>query len=399
MLFLFCIASFSGQRIKILLTGQIGEEINPLQAWLKSEPLVDHLSVPSRDLWGREGGDSAMKRFIRLYFPRTYESLREFDFLLLNSPVLYFFANNHIQWMYDTIREGSGGLNTASVMSGHADIHTHWASSILQEAFPNDAPAVVQKYQGGNSPLSFFKIVVNRKFPEPVLTPFLQLGVESYQGHDSRIIIPREGSGTMAWQVGNNPKLSDVPFLLGWEFGNGRSITTGDAFGHTFWSSYRGGMETDNIYALDMLMNLIFWATDREVQENILLYHSMRTDFLQFRERMGLLGSLTDFVEKFGANSRQIQVMISEMETTVRDARLAYLEQDFEEVEAMMEEAFEGFERAEMRALELKDQALLWVYMIEWFTILGVSIITGIAIHTLMIRRKLYKNVEVTRAI
>jgi hypothetical protein len=247
--------------------------------------------------------------------------------------------------------------------------------------------------------VGFFKVVVNREFPKPVLTPFLELGIESYQGHDSRIIIPREGTGVIAWQVGNNPKLSDVPFLLGWEFGEGKAITTGDAFGHTFWSSYRGGRETDNIYAQDMLMNLIFWATDREVQQNILLYHAMRTDFLLFRERMGLLVSLTDFVEKFGASSRQIQVMISEMENTVRDARLAYLEQDFEEVEAKMEEAFEGFERAEMRAIELKDQALMWVYLIEWFSVLGVSIITGVAIHTLMIRRRLYKIVEVTRAI
>jgi len=398
-LILLCLATTNGQRIRVLLSGQIGEDINPLQGWFKSEPLVDHLSVPSRDLRGTEGGDSAMKRFIRLYFPRTYESVSEFDFILLNSPVLYFFNNNYIQWMYDAIAGGSGGLNTASVMSGNADIHTHWASSVLQEAFPNDAPAVVAKYQGGNSPVGGFRIVVNRDFPDPVLTPFLELGVEGYRGHDSRIIIPREGSGMMAWQVDNNPGLTNVPFLLGWEYVNGRTITTGDAFGHTFWSSYRGGRDTDNVFALDMLMNLIFWATNREVQTNILLYHAMRTDFLQFRERMGLLVSLTDFAEKFGANSRQIQAMIMEMEDTVMDARMAYLEQDFTQVEEKMEEAFRGFEEAEQRAIELKDQALLWVYLIEWFVVLGVSIITGVVIHALMIKRHLYRDVKVTRSL
>jgi hypothetical protein len=387
----------AGQRIRVLLTGQIAESVNPLQSWFLVEPLVDHVSVPSRDLTGTEGGDVAMRRFIRLYFPRTFEEVRSFDFFLLNSPILYFFRSADIQWMYDAITEGSAGLNTASVMSQNSDIYGPWASSVLQEAFPNDAPAVVQRWGGATGDVSLFRIRVNGDFPEPVLTPFIPLGIETYRGHDSRAIILRQGASPMAWQIGNHPRLGDVPFIAAWEFEKGRTLTTGDAFGHTFWSSYRGGRDTDNRYALDILMNLIFWATQRGVQTDVLLYHGMRSSFLTYRERMGLLVSLMDFVEKFGASSRQIEEMIDDLDDLSAEAREAYLGQDFELVESTMDEAHGAFKEAEVAAMKLKDRALLWVYVIEWMAVCGVSLIAGFAVFTLMVKRRLYREVQVTR--
>lgn len=389
----------SSQRVRVLLTGQIDESVNPLQIWLKSEPLIDFLSVPSRDLRGDLGGDAAMERFIRIYFPRTYEVVSSYDFFLLNSPIFYFFKDEYIRWMYDAIVAGSGGLNTASVMSQDSSIHGAWAQSILQEAFPNNAPAVIDRYQGGTSSIGGFRIVVNEDFPEPVLTPFLPLGIEGFRGHDSRIIISREGAGVLAWQVGNFPKLEEVPFMVGWDYGEGRTITTGDAFGHTFWSSFRGGRGTDNEYALDILMNMIFYSTHRDVQLDVLLFHHMRTSFFQFRGRMGILVSLVDFVERFGASSRNIQKKMEELEDMEASARESYLLQDFEEVEATMNRAFEGFIEAEKEAIELKKRALLWVYIVEWMVTTSVFMISGFVLWTLMVRRRLYRDVQVTRAL
>jgi hypothetical protein len=388
----------TGQRIRVLLTGQIAESVNPLQSWMSTEPLIDHVSVPSRDLRGTEGGDEAMRRFIRLYFPRTYDEVRGFDFFLLNSPILYFFRNEYVKWMHDAIVEGSGGLNTASVMSQDSIIYLPWAESVLQLAFPNDAPAVVSRYQGGTSNIGAFRVRVNRGFPEPVLTPFLPLGIEDYVGYDSRIIIPRDGAGIMAWQLGNHPNVGDVPFLVGWDYGKGRTITTGDAFGHTFWSSYRGGRATDNKYAADMLMNLIFYGAQREVQTDILLFHGLRSSFVEFRDRMGILLSLTEFVERFGASSRSIQLMMVDLEAIVAGARESYLEQEFEEVEAAMSDAFEGVADAEEAAMKLKDRALLWVYVIEWLVVMGACMAAGSILFTLMVRRRLYREVRVTRS-
>jgi hypothetical protein len=48
-------------------------------------------------------------------------------------------------------------------------------------------------------------------------------------------------------------------------------------------------------------------------------------------------------------------------------------------------------------AIRLKDQALLWVYVIEWLSVTGMGLLSGLVAWTLMIRRKLYRQVEATR--
>lgn len=386
------------ERIKVLLTGQIDNAIEPLQMWFASEPLVDYLAVPSRDLAGNLGGDEAMKRFIRLYFPRTLNEVRDFDFILLNSPVVYLFTSEQLAWMYEAIIEGTGGLNTASVMSQDASIHGAWAASVLQTAFPNDAPGVVAKYAGATSSIGPFRVRINRDFSEPILTPFIPLGVETFNGHDSRIIIAREGASTLAWQVGNFPPVTDVPYIAIWDYQNGRTITTGDAFGHTFWSSYRGGRITDNIYALDMLMNMIFYCTRRELPGDVLAFHNMRIYFVEFRTRMGLLTALMEFIDRFGANPEPIQRRAVELEELAGAARESYLAQDFEACSALMESAIGGFAEAEGEALELRRRALLWVYAIEWMVTTSALMISGSVLWALMVRRRLYRAVASTRA-
>lgn len=393
-----CYPGCGAKRIKVLLTGQIDNAIEPLQMWFASEPLVDYLPVPSRDLAGNLGGDEAMKRFIRLYFPRTLRDIKAFDFILLNSPVVYLFTSEQLAWMYEAIVDGTGGLNTASVMSQDASIHGAWAASILQTAFPNDAPAVVARYKGATSPIGAFRIRVNREFPQPVLTPFIPLGVETFNGYDSRIIIAREGSSTLAWQVGNFPALGEVPYIVVWDYQLGRTITTGDAFGHTFWSSYRGGRITDNIYALDMLMNMIFYCTRRELPADVLAFHNMRTTFVDFRTRMGLLAALMEFIDRFGANPDPIQRKAAELEKLAGAARESYLSQDFETCSRLMESAIAGFSEAEDVAIELRRRALLWVYAIEWMATTGAIMISSSVLWALMVRRRLYKTVATTRA-
>ncbi len=389
--------SCTGQRIRVLLTGQIDPTVNPLQAWFLSEPLVDFLPVPSRDLRGDLGGDEAMKKYVRLYFPRTKEAVLSYDFFLMNSPILVFFRADHIRWLHDAIFAGSGGLNTASIMSQDASIHGAWVQSVLQEAFPNDAPAVVERFGGATSSISAFRAVVNREFPEPVLTPFLPFGIEKYVGYDSRVIIPREGSTAMAWQVGNFPLLKDVPFILVWQYGKGRTVTTGDAFGHTFWSSFRA-RPTDNEYPLDILMNIIFYSTHRQVQTEILVFHRMRLSFLEFRDRLAILLVLADFVEKFGASSVALHRMIRDLESLVAEAGEAYVSQDFKECNSIMESAFEGIKLAEAEAMELRRRGLLMVYMVEWMVTCSTLMISMFCVWTVMVRRRLYKQVGVTRS-
>ena len=48
-------------------------------------------------------------------------------------------------------------------------------------------------------------------------------------------------------------------------------------------------------------------------------------------------------------------------------------------------------------AIRLKRQALAWVYVIEWSAVMGTSMIVGVAVYMLMIKRRLYREVGLTR--
>ena len=91
--------------------------------------------------------------------------------------------------------------------------------------------------------------------------------------------------------------------------------------------------------------------------------------------------------------------MIADLEATVADAQRSYLDQKFGDVEMMMGDAFEGIKEVEEAAMQLKDRALFWVYMIEWLVVLGACMATGSIVFALMVRRRLYREVRVTRSV
>ncbi len=60
-------------------------------------------------------------------------------------------------------------------------------------------------------------------------------------------------------------------------------------------------------------------------------------------------------------------------------------------------EANDQLNTASEKIWKLKDQALLWVYVTEWLVVSGVGLICGFFLWSVMIRRKLYKEVTVSR--
>lgn len=47
--------------------------------------------------------------------------------------------------------------------------------------------------------------------------------------------------------------------------------------------------------------------------------------------------------------------------------------------------------------MKVKERALMWVYLIEWSVITGTFGVVGFATWTLMLRKRLYREVETTR--
>jgi len=68
------------------------------------------------------------------------------------------------------------------------------------------------------------------------------------------------------------------------------------------------------------------------------------------------------------------------------------------EIKAALEQAFEELKKVSDESVVMKEKALFWIYMVEWFTVMGTSVLTGFVLWTLMVRRRLYREVKVTRS-
>jgi hypothetical protein len=106
---------------------------------------------------------------------------------------------------------------------------------------------------------------------------------------------------------------------------------------------------------------------------------------------------MIDFIDKFNANTRPIELMLDEVRPIREEAEKLYNEQSYVESGQMLENAIARFDEIYNEALRLKDQALFWVYVIEWMSVTAVSMITGVVLWTLMVRRRLYREVATTR--
>ena len=74
-----------------------------------------------------------------------------------------------------------------------------------------------------------------------------------------------------------------------------------------------------------------------------------------------------------------------------------YVRGEFDNSLERLEGSLEDLDRAAQMAIKAKNEALLWVYVIEWFTISGTAMFSGGVLWTLMVRRPLYKEAGLTR--
>jgi hypothetical protein len=333
-----------------------------------------------------------MVKALRLYFPRTYEEIKQYDYMMLLQPEYYLFSPKQDKWMHDLIEEGAGGFNDGSVFSVVSQVHSGWAISLTQQAFPNDAPAVVARGGGGESMLGVYGVSINQAFPDPVLTAFVRYGVEDVPGLTSRFVIARERAGVLAWQVGNFPTQGKVPFLVVWDYGSGRTITCGGfiKYGETW-------LGPENPYAADIVMNMIFYSTHRDLIQDVEVFHQLKSIFREFNDRMDMLIALKDFIDKFAANTQRIQEVILELQDMRLKANEEYLAQEFSECRNTMSSAFRRFDEAEEIAKEARRSALLWVYVIEWLVTSATFLVSSFSLWSLLVRRRLYRQVRTTR--
>ncbi len=394
----------SSGTVKVMVAGVEGL-INLASAWLEADPLTDPRAIPARAQDSSWTGEQ-VRKFVRIYFPRTYEEMIQFGYIMLNSIEVWVFTDRQLKMMHDSICEdGLGGMQERSVMSMHSYISIPWAESILSDAFPNDADAVVSiDYTLHQHPM---RVVINtNENVPPVFKPYKYLaGVEySFGGaYGTNLAIPKPGAVVTSYSVGPYAygyagALADpgfkspgwIPHTMYWRYGNGTTWTHQDLIG-MYWNTQY------NPYAPDMILAEIIFSTGRDLPDDVVLVHRLRSKFSDYASSRGYVTALMDFIDRFGANVAPIAGRLAEIGRGVGEARQLYLDQQYAESSVSMDIVAREFDDLREMALRLKDRALLWIYLVEWSVVSGVSLLTGLATWSLMVRRRLYRDVSATR--
>ena len=114
--------------------------------------------------------------------------------------------------------------------------------------------------------------------------------------------------------------------------------------------------------------------------------------------KRNFLISLIEFVSRFGANPSGVGVMLKAADDGLKEANALYVAYNFEGSMARMEELVGELDAATLEALRIKDQALLWIYIVEWTAVTGTSLFSGVVVWALMVRRRFYREVGATRS-
>ncbi len=361
-------------RFNVLLFGE-GWSFTP--NILMTDPKIIAVNIPAGDATHA----AYMDRFMRIYMPRNYQDwVSRVDVFILSDLVPWGFENHHFVWMRQSIEEeGTGMMLSEMGWYGIADWTGNacedWTHTVLYDAYPCDMVLGEQ-----NLPCAYLDIVTHGPFIDlPMLE---QIAFADKQG----IHLPRPG--TIAWAVYRKGREAAI---LSRRYGEGMALANSMGIERFIQPYYEWK------YYKDYFINHVYLAGGVEIPEDLELVHRVREQLETFRDQRAFVIGMIDFIDRFGANTRPVELMLAEATPMRKMAEGLYIDQRYDEASEVLRDASSMFDRINAKATELRDQALLWVYVIEWSAVSATSLVTGVVIWALMVRRKLYREVAVTR--
>jgi len=394
--YLNAFAEITEPKINVLALSKVSA-VQKLSNWFSVEPSIEHRIVPTR-VYGDDTRED-IERYMRIYFPRSEDDLLAYNFYYLAQTDMTFLNPAQELWIYGALTDHQkGGVNTRSVMSTHSWFNIPWAESMVSEAFPNDADAVIANeadQEGAPGPLI---IRDDEKLPA-IISPYKDPLEGTFRNLGGLNTIPKQGSVILSYTKNGAglgyPIPGQIAHIFYWRWNKSITFTFRDQPMHFFWNSL--GSSTSNHFALDITVNVIWFSTGRKLPDDPLKVHQFRRDSFEFNIEKSLLISLLDFAEAFGANPAKLYQQLDEIQLARQETAELYLERQFDDAYESMKSLKGELKILEKKASKLKGSALTWVYIVEWLSITATSLLAGFIIWTLMIKRTLYREVRSTR--
>ena len=144
---------------------------------------------------------------------------------------------------------------------------------------------------------------------------------------------------------------------------------------------------------------MINQAKLRRLPENPAIFEEITRQLIDLNEMRSYLIELLSFVETFGGRIDKLHAWIVEADELKALADQSYLEGDFDECLVRLADVKEEHLAISLGAIEAKRDALFWVYVVEWCSLMATFMVSGIILWSLMIRRRLYREVSTSRLV
>ncbi len=355
---------------------------HPASVWTQ-DPRIYYYPVPSH-AWSM--GEEAF-RSLRRYLPRTDQYLYEnFDVIIEDGMDASHLRLEFHQWMKTGIQQQGMGFLMADDSSSFATSgrHTSWYLYPIGEVLPVTDIAQIYYEQHG------YRVIVEPEYRNHPLmrnVPWDEIRIWAHnrpKEKEGAIVLARM-SGEIVWN-------RNQPVIAYWDYGTGRSV----AYVHKWHGTpdfYRWKWHAD------VLCHMVYFPARVEIPQDLELVHQIRSLFNEFHYKRIYLISTMEFADKFGANLRLIEQDLMALLDEKKEADRLYIIQDLDECQGGMTALMTGLDRLTDRVLEAKDRALMWIFVAEWLVVSGTSMIAGFLVWTLMVRRRLYREVRVTRLV
>jgi len=367
------------RRVRLLYIGIPEPDWLPY-LYLTTDPFFEVHSVPAHvNLYRWDD----LRRWTRLYMPKTYDRLIEdYDVVALWGANPLIFPDRTHRWIHDAVIKEGLGIKIYGLGTYH---FADWMEfTCLGEVFPvrvvnADATMVWSELR-----------ILRPKNPLASSLPFENIGSHGFFPGFMRLRAS-EGSEVIADLV---PEYgSPNPFMVWWDLGEGRSFVSSVVPG-----SRRFGCPICEWQFLpDMISNTHLFVAAVDIPPDPVILHEVRRALYQYRMAKKGLISTVEFIAIFGANTIPVEQMMNRADEKIVELGDMYLDLKLQECLNLAEELIANLHAAGELAVELKNQALLWIYVVEWLAMTGTLMVSGFVVWTLMVRRRLYREIGHTR--
>jgi len=370
--------------IRILFMGDALMESGFVTPIIVQDPLVKLTAVPVEFITRKYVSIDYAAATLRMYLPRTEQALRNgYDMVIITDAREPFFPPKIQYWIKRGVTEtGLGFLMAGGPQSfGGSLDNPSWESSPVGDILPCKCPRDLWDLSK-----SYHLVPVPAYKDHPLVRniPWQEVFLFNHQR-----VVEKEGA-VVVGRSDRNPKNS--PILMYMDVGKGRS--------EAFVFDWGGNGPQDFhrwAYAPVVLSNLIYYSVGVKIPEDTTLFLRFRNKLAGYYSTRSFAISIIDFAEEFGANVAKANAELAAADDLRKQVIRQYVAGEYDNSLTTLDQALAKIKDVADIAMKAKDEALLWVYVIEWFTVSGTLMISASIVWALMVRRAAYREVGVTR--